>query len=113
MPAENHDALVVLTNLPDRETALRLARMLVDRRLAACVNILGGCASIYRWKGEVEIAEEVPVFIKTRQALYGEVEAAIRGLHPYELPEIIAVPIVRGLSGYLAWVGSETTIAID
>ncbi len=107
------DALVVLTNLPDRDAALRLARTLVERRLAACVNVLGGCTSIYRWKGEIETADEVPVFIKTRQALYGEVEAAIRSVHPYELPEIIAVSVVRGLAGYLAWVGSETTIAID
>jgi periplasmic divalent cation tolerance protein len=112
MTGDDCDALLILTNLPDRESALRLARTLVERRLAACVNVLGGCTSIYRWQGNMETAEEVPLFIKTRQALYGEVEAAIRSLHPYELPEIVAVSVVRGLSGYLAWLAAETTIAI-
>lgn len=112
MTDTSDDTLLVITNLPDRDGAIRLARELIERRLAACVNVLGGCTSIYRWNGEVETAQEVPVFIKTRQALYGEVEAAIRSLHPYELPEIIAVSVVRGLPGYLAWVGAETTIAI-
>ena len=106
------DTLLVLTNLPDREGAKQLARELVDRRLAACVNVLNGCTSVYRWKGEIETAEEVPVFIKTRRALYAEVEAAIRSLHPYELPEIIAVSVVRGLPAYFDWVAAETTIAI-
>ena len=112
MSDEHDGTLLVLTNWPDRDGAMRLAHELVERRLAACVNVLGGCTSTYRWKGEMETADEVPVFIKTRQALYGEVEAAIRSLHPYELPEIIAVSVVRGLPGYLAWVAAETTIAI-
>lgn len=107
-----NDVVVILTNLPDRATALKLAQALVDRRLAACVNVLATCTSVYRWKGEIENATEVPVLIKTRGERYGEVEAAIRELHPYELPEIIAVSARHGLDKYLEWVAGETTIAI-
>jgi len=105
------NALVILTNLPDRAKALQLAQTLVERRLAACVNVLAECTSVYRWQGTIENATEVPVLIKTRSALYREVEAAIRELHPYELPEIVAVPISYGLSAYLDWVGAETVVA--
>jgi len=106
------EVVVVLTNLPDREAALKLANDLVARRLAACVNVLAECTSVYRWHGKVEKAAEVPVLIKTRRERYAEVEAAIRGLHPYELPEIVAVPVVRGLDQYLQWVADETSISI-
>jgi periplasmic divalent cation tolerance protein len=106
------DAVIVLTNMPDRDAALKLARELVAKRLAACVNVLAGCTSVYRWKGEVEETAEVPVLIKTRAGRYDEVEAAIRRLHPYELPEIVAVPMTRGLDEYLEWLAGETTISI-
>jgi len=106
------EAVIVLTNLPDRAAALRLANALVEQRLAACVNVLAESTSVYRWKGEIESTTEVPVLIKTRAERYAEVEAAIRRLHPYELPEIVAVPIVRGLDEYLEWVAGETTISI-
>lgn len=106
------ETLVVLTNMPDRGAAIELARSLVERRLAACVNVLGECTSIYRWKGAIENAQEVPLLIKTRSALYDELEAAIRELHPYELPEIIAFPAARGLPEYLEWVGEGTSISI-
>ena len=106
------EVIVVLTNMPDRDAALKLARDLVAKRLVACVNVLAGCTSVYRWKGEVEEADEVPVLIKTRAGRYDEVEAAIRRLHPYELPEIVAVPVTRGLDEYLEWVAGETTISI-
>jgi len=76
------------------------------------VNVLAECTSVYRWKGGIENAAEVPVLIKTRAGRYAEVEAAIRELHPYELPEIIAVPVVRGFDEYLQWVAGETTISI-
>ena len=109
---EDGDTILVLTNLPDRDTAGRLAQRLVESRLAACVNILNGCTSVYRWKGEVERAEEVPVLIKTRAARYEELEAAIREVHPYEIPEIIAIPVVHGLAEYLEWVAEETAIPI-
>jgi len=100
--------LLVLTNLPDRETAERLAGALIEQRVAACVNILAPCRSVYRWKGAVQREEEHPVLIKTTAERYPALEAAIRAAHPYELPEIIAVPIERGLPAYLAWVDAET-----
>jgi periplasmic divalent cation tolerance protein len=106
------ETLVVLTNLPDRGAAVRLAQELVERRLAACVNVLGECTSVYRWKGAIENAQEVPVLIKTRTALYEELEAAIVELHPYEVPEIIAIPLVRGFAEYLEWVNEGTSISI-
>lgn len=106
------DALLVLTNMPDRAGAVQLAQTLIERRLAACVNVLAGCTSVYRWQGKIENATEVPLLIKTRLALYPELESAIRELHPYELPEIIAVPISYGLTEYLEWVSGETTISI-
>jgi periplasmic divalent cation tolerance protein len=106
------EVILVITNLPDRAGALKLAQALVERRLAACVNVLAECTSIFRWKGAVEQAAEVPVLIKTRAARFDEIEAAIRELHPYELPEIISVPVARGHEEYLRWVADETTIAI-
>lgn len=105
------ETLIVFTNLPDRESAMKLARELVEKRLAACVNVLGDITSIYRWQGRVANETEVAVMIKTREAVYAAVEAAITALHPYELPEIVAVPVVRGLPAYLQWVVAETTPA--
>jgi periplasmic divalent cation tolerance protein len=102
-------ALLVITNLPDRGAAERLAEALVGKRLAACVNILAPCRSVYRWQGEVQHDEEHPVLIKTTPERYAQLEVEIRSLHPYELPEIIAVPIERGLPDYLAWVAAETS----
>jgi periplasmic divalent cation tolerance protein len=103
------EALLILTNLPDTASAETLARQLVESGHAACVNILPASRSVYRWQGVIETAAEVPLLIKSTAAAYSRLEDCIRAHHPYELPEIIAVPIVRGLPGYLAWVGSETT----
>jgi len=103
--------LVVLTNLPDRAAAQRLADALIEKRLAACINILAPCRSVYRWKGAVQHDEEHPVLIKTTRERYHALEAAIRAAHPYELPEIVAVPIERGLAAYLQWVEAETAAA--
>jgi periplasmic divalent cation tolerance protein len=100
--------LLVLTNLPDRAAAERLAGLLIEMRLAACVNILAPCRSVYRWKDAVQHDEEHPVLIKTTAERYSEMERALRAAHPYELPEIIAVPIERGLPAYLDWVAAET-----
>ena len=101
-------ALLVITNLPDRAAAERLAERLVGERLAACVNLLAPCRSVYRWKGAVQHDEEHPLLIKTTAERYPALERAIREGHPYELPEIIAVPIERGLPAYLDWVRDET-----
>ena len=102
------DSLLVVTNLPDRESAEKLAALLIERRLAACVNILAPCGSVYRWQGEIRHEEEHPLLIKTVEDRYAELEASIRANHPYELPEIIAVPLIHGLPAYLQWVESET-----
>jgi len=102
------DSLLVLTNLPDRASAEKLAALLIEQRLAACVNLLAPCDSVYRWRGEIQRDEEHPLLIKTTQERYAELETSIRANHPYELPEIIAVPIVHGLTAYLRWVESET-----
>ena len=80
----------------------------VEKHLAACVNILSPCRSVYRWQGKTEDAEEFPMLIKTTRARYPALEAAIRAGHPYELPEIIAVSLTGGLPAYLGWVDSET-----
>jgi len=101
-------ALLVLTNLPDRAAAERLADALIAQRLAACVNILAPCRSVYRWKGEVRHDEEHPMLIKTTAERYPALERAVRAGHPYELPEIIALPVVQGLGAYLDWVAAET-----
>lgn len=100
--------LLVLTNLPDRAAAEKLAGVLIERRLAACVNILAPCRSVYRWKDALQHDEEHPVLVKTTAERYAALEAAIRAEHPYELPEIIAVPVERGLPAYLQWIEAET-----
>jgi len=102
------DALLVITHLPDDKSAQQLAQSLIEQRVAACVNILAPCRSVYRWQGKIEDATEVPLVIKTTTARYAALEAAIRSGHPYELPEIIAVKIDRGLPEYLAWIAAET-----
>lgn len=99
------DCQLILSTCPDTEVAERIADALVDQRLAACVNLVPGLRSVYRWKGQRERAEEVLLIIKSRTQDYSAVEEALRALHPYELPEIIAVPVSAGLPAYLAWLG--------
>ncbi len=99
--------IAVLTNLPDSESAFNLARHLVERRLAACVNVMAPATSFYRWEGREEHATEVPVLIKSTRERYPELERAIRDHHPYEVPEIIALPVEQGLANYLGWVEDE------
>ena len=102
------ETLLVLTNLPDADSAERISRQLVEQRLAACVNILAPCTSVYRWNDAIETASEIPLLIKTTRARYPALQAALTAAHPYELPEIVAVPLHEGLPAYLAWVGAET-----
>jgi periplasmic divalent cation tolerance protein len=101
-------ALLVFTTLPDRASAERLAVELVDARLAACVNIGAPIDSLYHWRGTVEKATELPLTIKTTDERYAALEQRIRASHPYELPEIVAVPVVAGLGPYLGWIADET-----
>jgi periplasmic divalent cation tolerance protein len=100
--------VVVITTLPDRVSARTLGEALVRERLAACINVMAECTSIYHWQGVVETAAEVPLWIKTRTALYPSVEQYIRTHHPYDLPEVIAIPLTAGLAPYLEWVERET-----
>lgn len=100
--------ILVMTNAPNASVALALGRHLVEKRLAACVNQLPGVRSIYRWEGVIEEADEVTLLIKTTQARYAELEATINTLHPYQVPEIIMLPILGGSSAYLDWIKQET-----
>ncbi len=104
------EIILVMTNLPDRDSARRVAHALIESRAAACVNMLAECSSVYRWQGKIESVNEVPLLIKTTRAAYPRLEAIIRAQHPSELPEIIAVSVNAGLPGYLQWVAQETTL---
>lgn len=98
------DKRLVLTTASSEEEARKIARTLVDRRLAACVNIVPKIESIYRWQGKVEEAQEYLLLVKTRQALFEKLRDAIRELHSYEVPECIALSIDDGLGPYLNWI---------
>ncbi|MEE8343500.1 MAG: divalent-cation tolerance protein CutA [Gammaproteobacteria bacterium] len=102
------EARVVLCTVPTGDIAAQIARELVQRRLAACVNVIPGITSVYRWKGSITTDAEQLLVIKTSSSLMDSLQQAIQELHPYELPEIIAVPIVGGLPAYLAWINECT-----
>ena len=95
---------IVLCTVPDAATGESLARALVEAHVAACVNIFPGLTSIYRWKGEVHQDHELLLIAKTRRDRFEELRVMLSGLHPYELPEIIAVPLIDGLPAYLSWI---------
>ncbi|MFM7657106.1 MAG: divalent-cation tolerance protein CutA [Burkholderiaceae bacterium] len=101
--------LMVMSNAPDQATAHTLAHALVEAKLAACVNILPGVKSVYRWQGDIEHAEEVTLLIKTTRQHYAQLQQALVHAHPYDLPEVIAWPIAEGYAPYLHWIASETT----
>ena len=110
MTVDNPDIVIVLTNLPDRAAATRLAALLVEHRHAACVNILAECTSVYRWEGKIRMATEVPLLIKTSSSAYPLLDERILANHPYALPEIVSVPLVAGLPAYLEWVAAESGV---
>jgi periplasmic divalent cation tolerance protein len=97
----------VSTTTEKREDAERIAQILVQKRLAACVQIIGPISSRYWWKGKVENAEEWLCLIKSKESLYGLLEKAIKETHPYEIPEITAVPIIAGSKEYFRWLNEE------
>lgn len=101
------DKIVVLTTCNSQEQGAQLARHLIEHRLAACVNILTGARSFYRWKGEIEQASEVVLIIKSRRDIFDKLREAISELHSYEIPEVIALPVVDGSDAYLAWLDRE------
>ncbi len=102
------EVLLVITNLQNRADAERIAEELVTHGVAACVNIMSECTSIYRWQGKIEHANEIQLQIKTTRINYPELESLLRSKHPYEVPEIIALPVSEGLPEYLNWVVQET-----
>jgi periplasmic divalent cation tolerance protein len=101
-------ALIAFTTLPDLESAVKLADALVNTHCAACVHILPQGRSVYRWMGKIEHTDEVTLLMKTTEAMYPLLERRILETHPYDLPEIIAVPASHGLPGYLEWISRET-----
>ena len=101
------NVIQIVTTTPTKEDAERLARELVERRLAACVQVDGPIVSFYWWQGALKRAEEWRCLIKTRADLFGELEQAVRALHPYEVPEILALPVSAGNEAYLDWLSNE------
>ncbi len=101
----------VTTTTETKDNALKIARLLVERRLAACVQVIGPILSTYRWNGKTEDAEEWQCLIKSRADLFSALEQAVREIHPYEVPEIIATEIVAGCNDYLKWLDEETMIS--
>jgi periplasmic divalent cation tolerance protein len=97
----------VVTTTENKEDANKIAKVLVERRLAACVQLVGPIQSTYWWKDSIETAQEWLCFMKTDKKLYDELEKAIKAIHPYETPEIVAMPVVAGSDDYLEWLGSE------
>jgi periplasmic divalent cation tolerance protein len=106
------DALVVLTTLASDEEALRLIRALLERRLIACGTVLAGGRSLYRWQGQMADEREVVVLLKTRSARLEALKAAFGELHPYKVPELLAIAVESGLERYLEWISEETTLAV-
>lgn len=105
----NEQVLMAMTNVPDASSARTMARALVDARLAACVNILPGVQSVYRWQGAVEETGEFTLLVKTTRSHYPQLQQAILAAHPYDLPEVIAWPLTEGHPPYLHWVATETS----
>ncbi len=102
------DVLICFCSCPDIATAGRIAEALVEERLAACVNVLPGLQSVYRWQGQIQRDTEVLLLIKTTRTRYPALQARLPQLHPYELPELLAVEAAAGLPAYLQWVAEST-----
>jgi periplasmic divalent cation tolerance protein len=100
--------ILIFTNLPDAASAERVAAALLEAGLAACVNILAPVTSVYTWQGKKETAQEIPLLIKSFDELYDQVEQLIQAQHPYEVPEIVSIPVARALPAYLAWMHDVT-----
>ncbi len=104
MQGKNLDYCLVLSTCPNQESAESIARLLVENKLAACVNIVPGMTSVYEWKGKIETSQEHLLIIKTKTTAFQAVETSILSNHPYELPEIISIPLISGLANYLSWI---------
>ena len=102
------DALLVLTTLPNAEAAGEMAKRVVEEKLAACANLFPALRSVYRWNGKVQDENEVLVLLKTRQQHYERLKSRILELHPYDVPEVLAIPVEQGHQAYLDWIARET-----
>lgn len=107
------DAVVVLTTVANTSEAEQLIRALVERRIVACGTMLPGARSIYRWEGKVADEQEVVILLKTRAARLESLEVAFGELHPYRVPELLALPVASGLGKYLDWIEDETSLALE
>lgn len=108
MSYENYEFVLVLTTVPDPEKGEEIAKKLVEERVAACVTVVPARASFYWWEGKIEKETECILFIKTKRNLYKELEKELLSIHPYSVPEIIALPITEGFGKYLNWLKEET-----
>jgi periplasmic divalent cation tolerance protein len=106
--ASDDELLLVLSTAPDRQTAERIGRTLVEEQLIACANLIPGLHSIYRWKGEVQAEPEVLILMKTRRGRFAALRERLPRLHPYQVPEVLALPVADGLDAYCRWVVEET-----
>lgn len=109
MTAPDHPVLLYVT-APSRDAALALGRALVEQRLAACVNVLDGMTSVYRWNGAVEEAQEAVLLVKTMAGVYEAAAARVRQLHPYETPCVLEIPLGRGDAEYVAWLAAGIVV---
>jgi periplasmic divalent cation tolerance protein len=105
----SYNHIVVYITVPSHEVGRQIADALVEANLAACVNIMPGISSIYNWQGELEQDDELLLIAKTRTVLFNQLASAVKKIHPYEVPEIIAMPIIAGSNEYLAWINEETS----
>jgi periplasmic divalent cation tolerance protein len=110
MTRNDTDVVIVLTTVPSDFDGDALIRELLDKRLVACVNILPGMRSVYRWQGKVEAADERQLLLKTRRPCIEALEAALSAAHPYDTPEFLVLPVSGGSATYLAWLGGETVV---
>ncbi len=103
------EVILIFSTAPDAETAKRIARILVEEKLAACVSLMPAVQSIYRWEGKVEEAIEISLMIKTKRSSFASLSDQIKAIHPYDVPELVALPVIDGLPAYLNWVRDETS----
>lgn len=108
MSGENYEFILILSTVPDPEKGEEIAKKLVEERLAGCVTVVPARSSFYWWEGKIEKETECILFIKTKSSLYKELERKLLSIHPYTVPEIIALPIVEGFERYLNWLREET-----
>jgi periplasmic divalent cation tolerance protein len=107
------DVIQVITATADREDALRVAQTLVEKRLAGCVQVIGPITSVYRWEDETQTEQEWLCVAKSSRDAYGALERALRSVHPYEVPEILAVPVAAGSADYVGWLHSQSKAEMD